>query len=196
MNKKQFLAAAVLVLGVGGASCNSSRKMTAGGPKGDCNYATAGAVTMTLTAEPVSAVSGTNLPKSYTVLRAGNEKAFFKTVRKEGGTAAFQLPSGCRQFKLSLSETMSPQMAERYPDLVSLKGVSEDGTDLRLDWDGTVMRGQILEAGKSFLLEPQAAGSGNVYILFNKADVTLSPRVFETTSPAAEKIQRRRDAEK
>lgn len=197
MNKKQILSAAVLVLGAGFAACNSSRKMTAAGPKSDCNYASAGSATMNLTPQAAALISGTDLPKEYSVLKAENEKAFFAAAKKEGGTAAIQLPLGCRKFRLSLSETMSPQMAERYPDLVSLKGVSENGADLRLDWDGTSMRGQIIEAGKSFLLEPRTDVGAHVYILYNKDNATTPRRPFEKmVPPSNNRLERMKDVQR
>lgn len=178
-------------------SCAGSQKTASVSSNKDCNYAKAGAVTLNLNADKALQVSGNDLPRSYTVFTADNEKAFFAAAKKQGGTAAIQLPSGCRQFQLSLSETMSPQMMERYPDLISLKGISTDGTDLRLDWDGTHMRGQVLENGKSYLLEPRTARSGPVYILFDKADATTPRRSFEQSTPAGmEQLRRNQDVEK
>ena len=170
-------------------SCSSSQKTASKAIQKECNYARAGGVVMNLETSRSTQISGNNLPKNYTVFIASNEKDFFQTAKKEGGMAALELPSGCRQFRLSLSGTMTPQMMERYPDLVSLKGNSENGADLRIDWDGTAMRGQIIENGKSYVLEPHASSGKHVYLFFSKDDVTVPSRPFEKSNHSELKKQ-------
>ncbi len=167
------LASCCLLLG----SCTGGKKTTSAGANPDCNYARVGSVTMHLEAGRPSEVSGNDLPRNFTVFTATNEKAFFAAAKKQGGTALIQLPSGCRQFRLSLSDAMSKELMARYPELVSLKGSSADGTDLRLDWDGTSMRGQVLENGKSYVIEPHVTGGvRKVYLLYGKEDAAAPKR--------------------
>lgn len=191
-NKKVFAGGWALAFSCLLYGCAGSQKTTTSASSGpDCNYARVGAVMMRLETGSPSQVSGKNLPGNYTVFTADNEKAFFTAAKKLDGTAAIQLPSGCRRFRLSLSDAMSPEMMKRYPDLVSLKGSAADGTDLRLDWDGTSMRGQVVENGKSYLLEPHVTGIQKVYLLYSKDDVTTTPRrSFEQKQTAPPQRQR------
>lgn len=89
------------------------------------------------------------------------------------------LPAGCTNFSVTVSSTMSPELAAKYPDIISLKGSSEAGADLRLDWDGTQMRGQVILRGDTWLLEPFAAGGKTFYLVYHKADASATKKPFE-----------------
>jgi hypothetical protein len=89
------------------------------------------------------------------------------------------MPSGCKGFSVTVSETMSPELAAKYPELASLKGSAPDGSDLRLDWNGTAMRGQVINGGDTWFLEPTVLGSQTFYLIYHKNDAAATKKPFE-----------------
>ncbi len=177
--KKAILSCTIGLFAALFGGCTAAKKTISAKSDKGCNIAQADNTIMRLTTASLSTVSGSALPRTYTVFTATGEQSFFEAARN-GGTAAFTLPSGCKNFRVSLSETMSAELAKRYPNLISLKGNNMEGDDLRLDWDGLQMRGQILTEGKSYLIEPhKTTAGGDAYILFDKADAATPRRPFE-----------------
>lgn len=77
---------------------------------------------------------------------------------------------------------MSAGLQEKYPDLISLQGngVNNKSADLRLDWDGTQLHGQLLYNGSTFLITPVATNSGIVYLFYDKNDSGEIKQPFES----------------
>lgn len=126
-----------------------------------------------------------NVPKKYNayIVDAAEWKAFAQKVKERGPGEVtginLPLPTGCTNFSVTVSSTMSPELAAKYPDIISLKGSSEAGADLRLDWNGTAMRGQVILRGDTWLLEPFAAGDKTFYLVYHKADASTTKKPFE-----------------
>ena len=131
------------------------------------------------------AAVGVNVPRKYAsyAVDAAEWKAFAETLKRRGDDEVtglnIPLPAGCKRFSVTVSSTMSPELAAKYPDLISLKGSSEDGADLRLDWDGARMRGQVILRGDTWLMEPFSAGGKTFYLIYHKADASATKKPFE-----------------
>lgn len=131
------------------------------------------------------AAAGVNVPRKYTsyTVDAAEWKSFAQKVKERGPGEVtglnIPLPAGCTAFSVSLSSAMSPELAAKYPDIISLKGTTENGADLRLDWNGTGMRGQVILRGDTWLLEPFAASEKTFYLIYHKADASATKKPFE-----------------
>ncbi len=171
------------------AACTSPQKTVSTEDATGCNRAQAGTATLQLT--PVDGQklqftgTGPTVPTAYTAYTLTGGTAFFQAAKIQAATAALQLPSGCQTFALTRSETMSPELARKYPQLVSLKGTGTGGRDLRLEWDGQVLHGQVIETDKTYWMEPYNTASGTVYLVFDKADLPKIPRPFESERTSA-----------
>ncbi len=126
--------------------------------------------------------------KSYEVMGAGD---FFQRAKAGEQEVMIPLPAGCIPFKTSLSETMSPGLREKYPQLVSLKGSNSAGDDLRLDWNGTDFSGQVLAGGKTYLITHFPQMPATVYGVYEKGDAATQKQPFERsyTNPASGTLQ-------
>ncbi len=134
---------------------------------------------------PAAEAKATNVPRKYTAytVDAAEWKAFAMKVKERGPGEVtglnIPMPTGCTAFSVTTSSTMSPELAAKYPELASLKGNADDGADLRLDWNGTQMRGQILTLGDTYLLEPFVAGGATFYLFYHKGDAAATKKPFE-----------------
>lgn len=89
------------------------------------------------------------------------------------------LPSGCKRFSVTVSQTMSPELAAKYPDIISMKGSADDGSDLRLDWNGKEMRGQVVSGADTWFIEPYSSGTQTCSLIYHKNDASATKRPFE-----------------
>lgn len=125
------------------------------------------------------------LPKAYTVYRIDNNqlKPFFKSLKENNG-GLINLPvsdTTCLTFTLSNSEVMSPSLAKKYPDIVSLKGHTTDNNanSLRLDYDGKKMKAEITRNNEVYFITPWQEGDTIYYLLYNKNDAGYEKVPFE-----------------
>lgn len=129
-------------------------------------------------------------PKSYKVysLDSAQAKSFFNAAKTTGAKTVIPLPAPyeCKSFSLSESGAMSDKLKAKYPDIVSLKGTDDDTkkSDVRLDFDGSKVRGQIIWAGEVYLITPVRGESGYYYMIYAKKDTGEKKQEFETTKPA------------
>ncbi|RYD52211.1 MAG: hypothetical protein EOP52_08555 [Sphingobacteriales bacterium] len=174
----------ILLIVILGAACTAPQKTVAVESPTGCNLVQAGAATIRLTSVDGKKLqfirTGQTIPTAYSAYTLTGGSDFFQAAKTQPAQASLRLPSGCQQFTLTRSETMSPELARKYPQLVSLKGGGTGGRDLRIDWDGQVMRGQVIEMNKTYLIEPYNTASGTVYLVFDKADVPTVRRPFES----------------
>lgn len=121
--------------------------------------------------------------------------AFFKgrasdsaQVRESVISIPLPAPAGCQAFRVRHSDVLSPALQQKYPELVALRGVSaEGGHDLRLEYDGVKMKGQVLWQGQVYLVEPlQPARTGDnyLYMIYAKEDAGIRKRMFEQQEQA------------
>jgi hypothetical protein len=129
-------------------------------------------------------------PTNYKVysLDSAQAKTFFNTAKTSGGKTVIPLPAPyeCKSFSLSESGAMSDKLKAKYPDIVSLKGTDEDTkkSDVRLDFDGNKVRGQIIWGGEVYLITPVRGEKGYYYMVYAKKDTGEKKGTFETTTPA------------
>jgi hypothetical protein len=176
-NLAGVLAAGLLLTG-----CSNSRPVTSKTEEdttitSDCG--TAGSLSWKKNTRTKTATDAAS-PASYSEYTVAGATGFFERAKEGPQDIMVPLPDGCRAFKTSLSETMSPELRKKYPQLVSLKGSNDAGDDLRLDWDGSTFRGQVLTAagGKTYLITP-LTGTATNYMVYDRADSRDPKQPFE-----------------
>lgn len=133
--------------------------------------------------------SDITLPVAYKayVLEQNQLRRFFDSaaVGTEGLKTVVPLPAGgCQLFQVKRSSAMSEALRNKYPQLVSLSGnsVKYPENDIRLDFDGTKMSGQIIWRSEVFLITPVAQGKDTYYIVYKKEDSGISKEGFESVT--------------
>jgi hypothetical protein len=125
------------------------------------------------------APGNTALPRQYQVYRINERrlKQFLKAAaNNKGEPFRISLPVsdeiGCRIFDLNLSGTMSPELAKKFPELLSFKGtaVENKNANLRLDYDGQKMSAEITWNGEIYIMSAWKSGAVTYYLLFLKKD--------------------------
>ncbi len=91
----------------------------------------------------------------------------FLLPRPDGGFAGFVLED---------SGTMAPELAARYPQIVSLRGRDEAGNRVRLDLSDLGLQALVFDHDGSWIVQPNVLGSGSAYISFRRSDSTSSER--------------------
>jgi hypothetical protein len=191
-----YIALACALAGVF-ASCGSSKEMAASGTSGVKKVA-CGKVAM----EPdvphidwfesdgrLAKAKDLNLPAAYNtyVVEETQLKRFFEVAAagdvKQVKTVVPLGTTGCQVFHVKRSGTMSPGLAEKYPELVSLSGTGEKGTgDLRLDFDGKKMSGQVIWKNDIYLVSPIEYSNRFYYIIYKKSDAMEEKQPFESAT--------------
>ena len=132
-------------------------------------------------------VGNTHLPSEFeTYMIDGPDLDAFLKAAKAGQPAAhiIRLPlpehAGCPLFKLSSSGTMTETLSQKFPDLISLKGLPEEHTAaaLRLDYDGKKMEAEITWGGHIYYLSPWPGEDGIYYLLYKKEDAGFEKKPF------------------
>lgn len=132
------------------------------------------------TVNPVSAAA---LPKKYKAYEVNVDSlsAFFRTAKHRSCAVVIPVADGCEPFMMRVSDAMSPELRGKYPDLVSLQGngVNNKAADLRLDWDGRQLQGQLTFNGSTYLIAPVAVQNGIVYLIYDRNDTNEIKQPFE-----------------
>jgi hypothetical protein len=123
-------------------------------------------------------------PTSYKVysldsLQLGN---FFREARSKGNVSTvlpLPDPAGCRLCRLTESGVMPEELKKKYPDVVSLKGSDAEGADVRLDYDGRKMKGQVIVKGEVYLVNPVRSNDKTYYMVYRKLDSGDPKESFE-----------------
>lgn len=129
-----------------------------------------------------------NLPVAYHVYTVEETQLnrFFETAveqssDKEVKTVVPLGGAGCQVFTVKRSGTMSPELSKKYPELVSLSGTGTNGTgDLRLDFDGKKMNGQVIWRNETYLISPVEHSNKTYYIIYKKSDSAVEKQPFES----------------
>ncbi|WP_198666820.1 hypothetical protein [Taibaiella helva] len=121
------------------------------------------------------------LPKTFSVYIV-NEKSlqrYLAMAGKRGNTpTTIHLPSlsdqECIRFKVISSGTLSPELAAKFPGLVSLKGLGIDdiSASVRIDYDGKVMNAEIRQQDRYYIIAPWKKGNKTYYVVYRKEDAT------------------------
>lgn len=176
--------------------CQTSRKAAnaEGGTESACADAWTGAPNaprvgwQRVSLDKEATPAGIVLPAAYEAYRAAPDalKALFTHIRdgKEAAPAVFvlPLPTGCAAFNARRSAAVSDELQRRYPDLIAIQGtgIDDKGADLRLEWDGKAMHGQVIRGGTVYLITPVTSGDGVVYLVYDKAKSGEVKKPFES----------------
>jgi hypothetical protein len=132
-------------------------------------------------------VGNTRLPSKFEVyaIDLSDLDSFLKAVQAGGADMyAMRLPlpgqGGCPAFKLRSSGAMSEALSRKFPDLISLKGLSGENRNaaLRLDYDGEKMEAEIRWEGQVYYLSPWPGKGGIYYLLYRKEDAGFEKKPF------------------
>ena len=100
-------------------------------------------------------------------------------VHLEGQACELSIPTrnGLMAFDLINAQTMSPELAAKFPNLRSYKGRSQTGgLSVRLDTNDEGVFIEITGSGVKDLISPILRGSKSYYALYNEAALPGSPR--------------------
>lgn len=100
------------------------------------------------------------------------------TVAKGCDSTYLLLPMpgpGCLDFYVRPSGTLSPGLAAKYPELVSLKGqgIGHKSAAVRVDYNGKEMNAEILWQGTYYIIAPWKKGKKIYYIVYRKQDAGI-----------------------
>ncbi len=136
------------------------------------------------------------VPRRYKAYRinADTLKAFFAAIQSGKTEIGMVVPitgTNCESFSLRRSGSMSAELQQKYPDIISLQGngTANKSADLRLDWDGSVLKGQVIYNSTIYFITPFTTGQGLIYVLYDKKDTNEVKNPFEMapdTKPAQE----------
>lgn len=128
------------------------------------------------------------LPKKYEVFDviAMGLPGNLALLRKNGGTLTLpfmNIDKGannveCLTFKVENSGTIPKALNDKYPDIVSLKGVetTNGANTVRFDYDGVSMNIAVVIDGINYLYAPYKVKKKTYYLLFRKTDNNGSSR--------------------
>lgn len=124
------------------------------------------------------------LPSDYQVysLDAKELKRFF-SVADDNKSTLFFVPVGnkpnCVQYDISRSEILPDSLKMKFPQLVSLKGKGTGGDDIRLDYDGNVLQGQIISDGEMYYITPLNHNGKTFHMVYKRSDSKEVKQEFE-----------------
>ena len=110
-------------------------------------------------------------PKTYTTYRCLLDQL---TQQLDAGITTIELPttSGMTEFSVQNSNTMSPALAAKFPNIRSFKGKSSNGNlQLRLDTNDEGLFAEISGVNRKELIAPLLKGSQSYYVLYKEADL-------------------------
>lgn len=195
VSKGSLVCSLLLLLG---ASCNSAHKTTDSGPVSKqvsvpASCSNAGKTTAQLVwvgvANPGAAeAKGKVLPSVFETYTIDNNqlKSFFTAARQPDQRTIVSIPIptpvGCQEFEVRNSSALPPELAEKYPDMASLQGIGtvNRAGDLRLDYDGSQLHGQVIWNGQVFLITPVESGGKTLYIIYDKSASNEKKGAFES----------------
>jgi len=134
---------------------------------------------------PAASKKEPQLPLKYTVYTINNEQmqAFFKAIKTVGkGSINLPVPGqGCQTFQVEPSGTMSAVLAEKYPEITSLKGTALDNKNgfVRIDYDTKKLYVEITWNHEVYYLHPWKENNQLWYVLSHKKDTGYEKRPFE-----------------
>lgn len=84
---------------------------------------------------------------------------------------------GYRQFRLTPSGVLPPELAEKYPGIQSYAGVATDDPTVRvrLDWSASGLHAMVIGGDDVDLIEPVRASRSRLYTSYRRKDVARRP---------------------
>lgn len=167
-------------------SCSQSQKVisSAGNPEVVCG------ATASLKWHQVSSSIGSPvnkqliLPKSFTAYRIDDsELSTLMALVQSGKEEVITLPVNgeCLTFRLVPSGVMSPELAEKFPELQSYRGIgTRQASDLAsIDYDGRLLRVSVTTSKGTFILDPFEMEDGIYYLMFDKKNSGIPKVKYE-----------------
>lgn len=134
---------------------------------------------------PAESKKGPQLPLKYTVYTINNEQmqAFFKSIQSTGqGSINLPVPGhGCQSFYVENSGTMSAELAAKFPEIISLKGMAQHDKAgyTRIDYDGKKLKVEITWDNEIYYVQPWEEKGQLWYVLSDKRDTGYEKQPFE-----------------
>jgi len=125
-------------------------------------------------------------PYKYKIYRINQDtlQAFFREFRLKNDLGMV-VPAGktCEAFTMRRSGAMSPELQQKYPDIISLQGngINNKAAELRLDWDGTQVKGQLTHNENIYYITPVNSSEGLIYIIYDRKDTAETKEPIEAT---------------
>lgn len=142
-----------------------------------------------LTGNPTAGCPGRVMPLKYRVMRV-NYTALREKLHatpqaapvSKTDTLIFEIPlptGGSQSFRITLSNTLSPELAAKYPEIKAWYGVSTNrpSDQIRLEITPKGFTSMILSEQGSLMIDPLCPGDSQFVIVYNKND--LPPDVKE-----------------
>ncbi len=114
-------------------------------------------------------------PTSYTVWICQYD-LLISSLKESPTEIVLPAKEGLQNFKLENASTMSPELAAKFPQIKSMKGVSEGGWSARIDTNDDGLFAEFKQNGEVYVLSPILAGSKTYYAFYNKNDLDKQPR--------------------
>ncbi|MBX9449631.1 MAG: hypothetical protein KL787_07945 [Taibaiella sp.] len=166
-------------------SCSQSKKIisSAGNPEVVC---ATGSLKWHQVSSPIGSPVNKQLilPKSYTAYQIDeSELRTLMTLVKSGEEEVITLPVNgeCLTFRLVPSGVMSPELAEKFPELQSYRGIGTgQASDLAsIDYDGKLLRVSVSTGRGTFILDPFEMEDGTYYLMFDKKNSGIPKVKYE-----------------
>ncbi|HSX62078.1 MAG TPA: zinc-dependent metalloprotease family protein [Tahibacter sp.] len=120
-------------------------------------------------------------PQPHTFRRAALDvagaHAALRAAVVDGTPFALPHPDGAfAEFVLEDSQTMSPELAAKFPQILSLRGRDAQGNRVRVDLSDLGLQALVFDRDGSWIVQPNTFGAGGDYISFRRADSTTRRR--------------------
>lgn len=123
-------------------------------------------------------------PTEYQAFKVNPQelKVFMQQVKsKQVREITVPLDGRCVTFLLRPSNVLSPELAEKYPELQSFQGIGKRNNNetAQIDFDGEQIRVMAQLAEGEFVLDPFKLEQGLVYLSFNAKNSGVPKRPFK-----------------
>jgi len=118
-------------------------------------------------------------PQRYRSLRLDVDamRGALREAVAEGKPFALPRPDGgFAEFVLEDSGTLSPELAARFPQILSLRGRDAAGNRARVDLSDLGLQALVFDQDGSWVVEPIEFGSGGDYLSFRRSDAAVQSR--------------------
>lgn len=128
--------------------------------------------------------AGFTAPYKYKLYQVNQDtlQAFFSAFRQRS-EQGMVIPVGksCEPLLMRRSGTMSQALQEKYPDIISLQGngTVNKAAELRLDWDGKQLKGQLSHNESIYYITPVNTGEGLRYMIYDRKETAETKQPFE-----------------
>ncbi|MDX1906857.1 MAG: M12 family metallo-peptidase [Bacteroidia bacterium] len=129
-----------------------------------------------------------------TIAGAPLEPTSAEPTRITAPVVSLPMPDGSFQtFRVYRTEVMHPDLAARYPEIMTWSGVSVDrpSTRLRMDITPAGLHAMVIAPGEVVFIDPAARGLTDLYLSYYKKDLTSKAGLDQMVCDAAEDIQDR-----